>query len=325
MIGDVARWATRLGQSVDARRAASRGRQRAVLAATAIVFVVAAVLAWRSLPEIDGEVRWWPFVLVVLVGVPASIWNRGAEFAAIARLTGEHVSAREHLRVAVIGMAANLLPVPGSVMVRGDVLRRRGVGLRAIGWATAVTAAVWVGSTAAVAGLLLAVMSPRHLLGIAVALTGAAICAGATLSILRRPGVSHPVRQAVYMHRVQVVGIAYGGLRLWAVLKGLGYDAGLDQAVGLTVAGVVSSAVGFAPGGLGVRELTAAAISPIVGLPASIGLVAASLNRLLELAVLSPVSIGLMTHRVATPATAGSGTNGDEAVPQAACIEEAHR
>lgn len=308
MVSDLAKRAVQLGRALVTRRDVSPAHQRLVLLASAVIFVTATVFAWRSLPPIEGRVRWGVLVLVALVGVPASIWNRGAEFGAIARLTGQHVGHHERVRIAIVGTAANLLPVPGSVVVRGEVLRRRGVSLRSIGWATAVAAAVWAGSTAVVAGGLLAVMSPRHVLGSVFAFAGALVCAGATTSILRRRGLSAPWRAAASLLVVELIAIGLGGLRLWGVLAGLGYDAGFDQAVALTVAGVVSTAVGFAPGGLGVRELAAAAISPIVGLPPQIGLLAAALNRLFELVLLAPSSIGLVARR--TPASPGGARTG---------------
>lgn len=323
---EMARRAVRLGRKLTTRRQTSPAQQRVVLGVSAVVFLGATVLAWRSLPDIDGRVHWWAFVLVAVLGVPASIWNRGAEFGAIARLTGEHIGIAERVRVAVVGTAANMLPVPGSVVVRGEVLRRRGVALRAIGWATAIAAAVWAGSTALVAGSLLAAMSEHVLLGVVLAVGGAAVCAGSTYSVVSRPSVQDPWRAMAHLVVVEVVSIVLGGLRLWGVLAGLGYSAGIDQAVALTVAGLVSTAVGFAPAGLGVRELAAAAISPLVGLPTSLGLLAAAINRLVELVVLAPASVALVVRRPGSPAEVldasgietGSGEVGAAPGPEAA-------
>jgi hypothetical protein len=64
----------------------------------------------------------------------------------------------------------------------------------------------------------------------------------------------------------------------------------------------VSTAVGFAPAGLGVRELAAAAISPLVGLPTSLGQLAAAINRLVELVVLAPASVARVARGPGSPA-----------------------
>lgn len=280
-----------------ARRQFTPAQQRGILVVSAAAFVVATVVAARNLPPIDGEIRWFAFALVGLLGVPATLWNNGAEFGVIARLTGYRVAPLQRLRIAAIGTAANLLPIPGSILVRGETLRRRGAPLRSVGWATAMTALLWMGCTALVAGGLVAALSSNRAVGLATAAVGAVLCGGAGASVLRRDGLDRRPLVLAHIVAVELASIGIGGLRLWGVLYGIGYDAGIDEAVALTVAGVITSAVGFAPGGLGVRELAAAAISPVVGLSPAVGLLAASVNRLIELAVLSPVSIALMTHR----------------------------
>lgn len=295
MLNRLAARVVALGRALATRRSFSYTQQRVLLGLSTLLFVVATVLAARNLPPIEHGIRWVAFVVVGLVGVPATVWLNGAEFSAIARLTGHRIDQLERIRIAVLGAAANLLPVPGSIIVRTEVLRRRGASLRGIGWATAVTAAAWAGMTGLIAGLLLAVLSTRRLGGALAVIVCAAVCTGAALAVRRRRGPDWgPLVR--YVLSVEAASILVGGMRLWAVLVGLGFSVGIEQAMALTIAGLVTSAVGFAPGGLGVRELAAAAISPIIGLPASVGLMAAAINRLIELAVLSPLSVGLLAR-----------------------------
>ena len=290
-----------LGESLTARRRRPAIDQRLVLAASAVVFILATVLAARSLPPLEGDVRWGFFVAVGLLGAPTRIWLTGEEFNVLARLTNRKVSRPERIRVALIGAAANLLPLPGSVLVRAEVLRRRGASLGSIGRATATMAAMWAGTTALVAGSLLAALSERRLLGLAGAACGVAICAGATAVILRRRHLYRRGRVAAFLFAIEATFIFFGGIRMWAVMYGLGFSVGIEQATALTVAGLVTNAVGFAPAGLGIRELTTAAISPIVGLPASVGLLTAALMRLIDLTVLGPASAVLMLWRDRSP------------------------
>ena len=60
-------------------------------------------------------------------------------------------------------------------------------------------------------------------------------------------------------------------VRLYLVLVALGYEAGVTQALTLTLAAVVVTALGFFPGGLGAAEVLSAALSPLVGLSAAVG------------------------------------------------------
>ena len=70
------------------------------------------------------------------------------------------------------------------------------------------------------------------------------------------------------------------------ILIGLGYEVTISQSVGLTVAGAVATTVGFFPAGLGLREGVVALISPIVGLPAIVGLAATIMDRMFRMALL---------------------------------------
>lgn len=293
--------ARRLVRALTARRRVGPSHQRIALAVSAVAFIVFTIVAARSLPSIDGGVRWGFFVAVGLIGVPARTWATGEEFAILARLTGHRVGRVERLRVALVGNAANLLPLPGSVLVRAQVLRRRGATLRSIGWATAMTGIMWAGSTVLVAGILLGALSGPRLLGAALAVAGAGACVGVTAAFHRRRELTRPRWHAFNLFAIEVMFVAVGGFRLWGIMVGLGFDVGVEQAVALTVAGVVTTAVGFAPGGLGVRELMAAAISPIVGLPVSVGVLAAALNRIIQGVVLAPVTVGLLLHPERVP------------------------
>jgi len=68
----------------------------------------------------------------------------------------------------------------------------------------------------------------------------------------------------------------------------------------LAFAGVPGSAVFIVPAGLGIREGEAVAISLIVGLAASLGFMAALLNRLVGLSVIVPVPIILTLRKAET-------------------------
>lgn len=302
-----------LGRALMAQPRRSPADQRLMLALSAAVFVVATVVAARNLPPVEGDLRWGFFVAVGLLGVPARVWITGEEFGALGRLTRNHVHQTERIRVALVGSAANLLPIPGSVLVRTRVLHRRGAALRTIGWATAITAAMWAGATAFVAGVLLTGFSERRLLGLAATACGAVVCAGVTAAILRRSNMARPAWLAAYLFAVEAGSVLIGGLRMWGIMQGLGYDVGLEQATALTVAGLVTTAVGFAPGGLGVRELVAAAISPIVGLEASVGLMAAALNRLVDLIVMGPASAVMFLRPGRAPAGGYAAAVADQA------------
>ena len=55
----------------------------------------------------------------------------------------------------------------------------------------------------------------------------------------------------------------------------------------------LAAAAGILPGGFGLRELIAAALAPLVGLPASAGFAATAINRVMGIVVLAPITAAL--------------------------------
>jgi uncharacterized membrane protein YbhN (UPF0104 family) len=82
--------------------------------------------------------------------------------------------------------------------------------------------------------------------------------------------------------------------RLFLIAAALRLDVSYSQAVTLVIATVAAAAIGFLPSGLGAREAIAAVLSPIIGLPASVGLLITAVDRVLSLLVLTVLS-GVIT------------------------------
>ena len=257
--------------------------------AALVVFLGVLAVAVRAVPDTDVDVRWPLLAAAALVGVPLTIALNGAEYAATGAVVGQPVAWLPALRVSVLSSAANLLPVPGAVLVRARALNQLGTPYRRAFVATAVVGIAWVGTTAVVAGVLVVLAGDDVAAGLALIGVGVGGAVVAHVAIRRR-GHGGDVTGRVVL--VEVASVAVGGLRYWLVIEGLGFDADPVQAVALTVSAVVASAVGIFPGGLGLREVVAAALAPLVGLPAAVGLVAVAVDRLLGLPVLAVAAGG---------------------------------
>lgn len=90
-------------------------------------------------------------------------------------------------------------------------------------------------------------------------------------------------------------------MRLYLILAGMGLDVSLRQPLTLTVATVLASAVGFFPGGCGIRELIAAGLGPVASLPAATSAVAVGLDHVGGLFVLSFVTMWMIARRPPQP------------------------
>ena len=90
---------------------------------------------------------------------------------------------------------------------------------------------------------------------------------------------------------LELVGVALSAARVFCIIAALGFDASWTAGAMLSSAGVVATAAGLFPGGLGLRELLSAGLSPIVGLTAATGAVISAIDRVLNLVVLALASL----------------------------------
>ncbi len=258
--------------------------------ASALLFGAMAVLAARSFPWDERDVRWAWLVPVAVIGVPLNLLTSIWEFGIQKRLLGQQPDGWADFRTVVAARAANLLPLPGSVVVRTTSLVRAGgrVGLAAL--SNLVVALAWLGVTLLLAGIALAT-SERWAYGLVAAAVGVPLVLAAVV-LLRRPdfGLAHPSATAGRLLVVHSVGTIVTGARFWWAAQAL--DAG------------GASAVGFFPAGLGVREALAGLAAATSGLGASVGVLVALLDRLVGLVAIAVFS---------AIAAVGRGTRGGDA------------
>ena len=280
------------------RRIRNPKAERRLLVVAALVFVIAGAIGWASLPADARNLQWGWVLLVAVVGVPAVVVANGAEYAATARLLDQRPTLRRCANVTVLATAANQLPLPGSALVRTAALVEDGATTSHSIAATGAVGALWIATTLAIAAAANATAGAGSLLASVFLAAGATLVGGLGATLIRRRFKTNQwFVTTLGIAAVEVLSVAASALRFALVLLALGVDVTLRQAVTLTIAGVIASAAGIFPGGLGIRELASAIVSPLVGLPASVGLVAAALGRLVELAIFAPLTILLLLRR----------------------------
>lgn len=263
------------------------------MACAGVIFVVAAALAIVNFPETDEAIS-WPLILVgTVIGAPLAVLLNALEYRCTARSVGREVDVMPALRVTVVGSAANMLPLPGSTLVRIQAMTSMGSTVRSAGAASLMTGLVWVGATVTLAGLGHTVVGGL-LLGATVTTVGLAVTA-AGLFMLRRGGRALFWSVAPTLVLVEVLFVLVAAVRLFLILRGLRIDVGAADVLALTVAAAVATAAGVFPAGLGLREVLTGVISPIVGIPAAAGVGAAVIDRIarmIMLAILAGVFVG---------------------------------
>jgi uncharacterized membrane protein YbhN (UPF0104 family) len=276
-------------------RVRSAMNRRALLGIALVVFVVAFVLGLTNLPEGQLEPRWGFIALSFFIGVPATVLFNALEYVMTARIAGHNVRLSRSIEVSVLASAANLLPIPGSALVRAEAIRRIGGKTGRAVLSTATAGLAWIAVSGALAGVALAFGDDRLLgvvaIGVSVALGAAAYVA------VRRQTQPHATSVMVRLVLVEIGSVLVKAARVWLVIRAFGHDVTVVQALVLALAAVIAIAMGFFPGGLGASELLSGLAAPVVDLSAAVGVTASAIDRLITLGGLGVLTAFLWTRR----------------------------
>jgi hypothetical protein len=296
-------WRPRLEAFAErARKPASRRVQLWVFAVATVGFGIGTTFAIRAFPQTHGHHDYPLLALVVLLGPPAVVTLNSIEFTLSARLLSQKVPLAQAVRIAVLGTAANQLPVPGAVIVRTQALASGGAGYRRAFVANLAIGLAWIGSSFTMAGLL-QLHGRLPALGLGFTAAGVGMLVACERVVHRASSPEGPRFMAARIIATETALVMVQAVRLALVLHAFGVRVSPAQAVALALSGVLASALGIVPGGVGVREALAAGIGPVVGLPASVSIVATAFDRIADLVVvgLAAVAITIVTHRAGDP------------------------
>ena len=257
---------SRLGR-VDAlfnRGAASPQSRQRLLVASFALFVGVCVTSWLALPD-SLEISWWPIPVLLLATTPATLFVNAAEYRIMTRMNGRLVEWQAAFRLTVMASAANLLPLPGGVVIRTQALHSRGASYKRAIAANAAAGLTWIACGSFLIAILAAATGKSPAAAGCLAVVGVA-SASSVIVILRRFDSStmwgHLGRFAV----VESAMVAINAIRILLAFELIGLSATVVQATALTSAQIVASAIGVFPAGLGVRELLAGAVGLVVSL-----------------------------------------------------------
>jgi hypothetical protein len=281
----VARGLRRVEDLADRIRKPAPGPLRtAILVAAVIFFTGSVVFAAEHFPKEHGHPRWGLLVLAAVIGPTVFTACNVVEYRLTARLAGYTVTWRHAFRIAVLGSAANLLPLPGAMLVRTRAMAGMGATYGAALGSALTVGLIWLGTACALAGAMQLGGSHRAI-GAAVAAVGLVVLAIAYRILTRRRPGAQGARLMFRLVIVEAALTSFAALRLYVEIEWFGFHVTPAEAVALALAGVLATVTGVVPGGLGVREGLSAVIGPLVGLSASLSLVAAAFERLADLTV----------------------------------------
>ena len=288
------RWLVRVRRLYRERLRKNKRAKRIILALAFAIFLAGVGISIAQQPEVLSNLAWRPVVIVLLVTVPLSIFFRSLEYYLLARQIGLSITLINAAEITVISSAANMLPLPGGPLVRIAALRSEGASYRSGIGTTLLGGLIWVGVSLVIAGGAIATISSGILATGFLVIGALTLVAGLVLAARTHGGLR--IGCLVVLNRA--VNMNVMAARYYFCLAAIGHVPDYAQAAALTVSGVVGAAVFIVPAGLGVRELVAAAMAPIVLLSPALGFLAASLSRILnDVALLSISAILALRYR----------------------------
>jgi hypothetical protein len=275
--------------SLAERRGLKRSYGQTILTVALVLLIAGLMTALWQQPQVLTDLDWRPVSLVIAVTVPLTVFFNAIEFMLTGRLVGQSISFGRALEVTVVGTAANMLPLPGSALVRMASLKAGGTGYKGAASAVLLVFVIWLGLAMAYAGSAILYTSPG-MVGAVFLAAGLTIMAAAGVVTMRlRAGIS----TYVLVLAVKLALVVVDAVQLLFCLNALGFAATFAQASALTLSGVAGHAVSIVPAGLGIREAVAAALSPLVGLAMTSSFLAAALGRVLTIITVVPFAIVL--------------------------------
>ena len=241
------------------RRASLSARSPWLLVVAVVLFITISVVSFLSLP--DGvHFHWWIVPIVVLVTTPLRVVENAAEFRVMSAINGHRTRWIPAVRLTIIATAANLLPLPGGVVIRTQALRQRGSTYRSALAANAAAMLAWIGMGAIGIGALIVANSSTRLFAVALVAFGIGCLAGVD-AILRRVNRAAHRRYLAQLIAIEGITVIVGGISLFLAFRLIGLNASAPQAVALSASQIIAAAIGIFPSGLGLREVIAGGIA----------------------------------------------------------------
>lgn len=255
-------------------------------------FVGGIILSLKAQPDILQNVSAGPVIPIILFTL-ISFCLATQEFLLTVNLCGKKLSFFHAFETIVMGNAANMLPLPGNVMVKVSRLKSIGIHYKHGTSVTILMAVSGLGIVFTYAGFWLVWLSLTEI-GILLLGMGVVILLLTCLQFSRLFGRQRAIILKLVI--IRFLQIILHGARFFFCLLALGITGGFAQASVLTVSSVLSSIIAIVPAGLGIQEILAAGIGPLIGLTAASAFLISSLNRILEICTVFILSGGLTIY-----------------------------
>ena len=264
---------------------------RWVIVPVVIVLVGLSAFAWRQLPP-ERSPSYPALGAVALLGVISMAMN-SVEFRVTAVLSQTTVPPLVAMRTVLAGTIANILPLPGSQLVRAGVLNSQGVPMRRALSMSLLVGLVWIVIAVVTAMPLLAVDLPSlSVVPLMVAFSVSAVTATIMAERSRRAMVTIT---ALVMTECSLVFFQIA--RLLLIGHALGIEIDLSGSAALAVAATIATGAALLPSGLGLREGMSVLVGPLGGIGRAESLVMSVFDQAIAYGTIAVVAVVLTTLR----------------------------
>lgn len=268
-------WGMALTDGIRARSAAWR---TPLLAISALVFLIGSAISLRSLDLSVSELKWGPLLALVILFVPATIAYSAVNMMVMAKALSTRLTFWQGVRVTAFAQVAELLPVPGGIVVRTAALMRAGGSGRRSAELVLAFSILWVSCAAAGTGIALVTES---LAALVLGWGGAAT----TLAVASLIGFRYGGTIALTALLLRLVGIALTAARLATSFAVIGVFLPYISSFTFAFATIAGSAASIAPGGLGISESLSALMAGPAGVAPAAAFAATALSRVCGIVV----------------------------------------
>lgn len=259
----------------------SNRARRTALLVSALLFFGGAIYSLWATPDLAIDIDYRPLAIVALVGVPIMVFLSSIRFRITAAIVGQNISVANALSVMVISTAANMLPLPGGLLVRASALKSEVTTYKEGMWVSLLSGLLWTGVILIYASIALSTLKAGILSFMFLA--AGVLTYLASLAFFTKKDAK-PV-QLLQLTVTELLLVLVDAGRIWLCLLAIGINAEFVHGSILTSSAVAGSAVGIFPAGLGVREGFAALIGAYILLSPTACFIASALNRIIGLAI----------------------------------------
>ena len=243
----------------------------------AVVFVVIAWWAVDDYRSRDLDPNLWLVALAALVGTPLALALNAFELRTLARAGRSEPLYTKALAASLLASSANVLPLPGSVLVRTWYLSRGQSKVSTAVKLQAFAGLIYVASGVALSGCFLILTSPVF---------GAVLAAAGCLGLVV---LNHfaPAGLVPSLVPIEAAMVASEIGRTTLIIHALDIGDRLYEAIPIVLANVISTATGVFPAGLGLKEALSGLLAGLADLDSALAITASATDRMATTLVLA--------------------------------------